>query len=297
MASDNYLKSIWSGVYERFDEVQCKIPDKNPTASPGREYHFGAGNQEGRPEPHFQAERVKEMRLGIFIGSITLAGTAIIAAQLSASGENGADRASTTVQIAGGGGIGPDVTYQEIQSTWDWGQVGDIRGYSLGSFTCNIGDQDLLWGNLHEGTPVLAMNAYRLYEGQLLQIGMSWVKHACCAAANNGCGPPCNGNGGSVLGVGCRDIYSASWNGSQSRLGRRSEINAYTGDFVDTSSDLRRRSDSQRGRRRSPRARLRSGHCGAETHSETPAGWLPPGRTPLHREKSKCATPAVNPAK
>ena len=176
------------------------------------------------------------MRLGIFIGSITLAGTAIIAAQLSASGENGADRASTTVQIAGGGGIGPDVTYQEIQSTWDWGQVGDIRGYSLGSFTCNIGDEDLLWGNLHEGTPVLAMNAYRLYEGQLLQIGMSWVKHACCAAANNGCGPPCNGNGGSVLGVGCRDIYSASWNGSQSRLGRRSEINAYTGDFVDTSS-------------------------------------------------------------
>ena len=168
------------------------------------------------------------MRLGIFIGSITLAGTAIIAAQLNASGENGDDRASTTGQTPGGG-VGPDVIYTDTQGITNWGQVGGIRGYSLGSYTCNIGDEDLLWGSSHNGTPVLAMNAYRLHEGRLVQIGMSWVKYACCAAAGAGCGPPCNGHGGSVLGVGCRDIYSSGYNGGQRRLGPRSAINAYTG--------------------------------------------------------------------
>ena len=75
----------------------------------------------------------------------------------------------------------------------NWGVVGGIRGYSLGSHTCNIGDQNLMWGNAHDGTPGLAMNAYRLYDGRLMQIGMSWVKHADNAGANDGCGMDCNG--------------------------------------------------------------------------------------------------------
>ncbi|MCH8882177.1 MAG: AAA family ATPase [SAR324 cluster bacterium] len=115
------------------------------------------------------------------------------------------------------------------QYTANWGSVGGIRGYSLGSYTCNIGDQNLMWGNTWGGTPGLAMNAYRLYDGRLMQVGLSWVKHACCAAAGTGCGMGCNGQGGSWLGVGCRDIYSAGYNGGQTRLGPRSDLNPYTG--------------------------------------------------------------------
>ncbi len=125
---------------------------------------------------------------------------------------------------------GADVTYTEITSVMRTGVVGGIHAYSLSSNTCNIGTQNLRWQN--NGTPGLAMNAYRLHNGRLVQIGMSWVKHACCAAAGNGCGMSCNGAGGSVLGVGCLDVYSASWNSGQSRLGPRSGIDAYLGTFA-----------------------------------------------------------------
>ncbi len=128
-----------------------------------------------------------------------------------------------------GEGGGPDVNYTDVGSINNYGQEGGIRGYALGSHTCNIGDQNLLWTN--DGTPGLAMNAYRLHDGRLEQIGQSWVKHACCAAAGNGCGLSCNGAGGNQLGAGCRDIYSAGWNGIQGNLGPRSGINAYSGAF------------------------------------------------------------------
>ncbi|MCK6482691.1 MAG: hypothetical protein HUU22_02720 [Phycisphaerae bacterium] len=124
---------------------------------------------------------------------------------------------------------GPDVLYSNIGSTTNYGNIGGIRAYALGSHTCNIGDMNLLWTN--NGTPGLAMNAYRLYQGRLEQIGQSWVKTACCAAAGSGCGLPCNGQGGSVLGAGCLDVYSSGWNGGQTRLGPRSGINAFTGAF------------------------------------------------------------------
>ena len=126
-------------------------------------------------------------------------------------------------------GQGPDVVYSNITSIAHYGPVGDVHAYVLDSHTCNMGDQNLLWGFSHNGTPVLAMNAYRLHGGRLEQIGMSWVKHACCAAAGSGCGVPCNGVGGSLLGVGCRDVYGTGWNAIQSNLGARSNVNAFTG--------------------------------------------------------------------
>ena len=124
---------------------------------------------------------------------------------------------------------GPDVTLLDIQNMTNYGPVGSIRSYAIGSYTCNIGNQNLLWTN--NGTPGLAMNAFRLHDGRLMQLGMSFAKTACCAAAQNGGCGTCNGAGGSVLGAGCLDVYSASWNASQSRLGPRSGINAFTGAF------------------------------------------------------------------
>ena len=173
------------------------------------------------------------MRLELLFGSVAIASAAIVVAQLDADGDldlassHGAETA--VAPTANSGGIGPDVIYTFCQSVTNWGSVGGIRGYSLGSYTCNIGDQNLMWGDTWGGTPGLAMNAYRIYDGRLMQVGMSWVKHACCAAAGTGCGMGCNGQGGSWLGVGCRDIYSAGYNGGQSRLGPRSDLNPYTG--------------------------------------------------------------------
>ena len=124
---------------------------------------------------------------------------------------------------------GADVTHQDIQGTSNYGMVGGIRGYAIGSFTCNLGDTTLLWQS--NGTPGLAMNAYRLKNGRLEMVGASWVKHACCAASGSGCGTCNTGAPGSGLKPGCRDVYSSGWNGGQSRLGPRTGINPWTGSF------------------------------------------------------------------
>ena len=125
---------------------------------------------------------------------------------------------------------GPDVILQDPYEAVFQGAVGGINGYALGSRTCNIGNQNLIWAS--NGTPGYAMNAFRLHDGRLVQIGQSWVKRACCAAAGSGCGLGCNGQGGGVLGAGCLDVYGAGWNAGQSRLGPRSGINAWTGVFA-----------------------------------------------------------------
>lgn len=128
---------------------------------------------------------------------------------------------------------GPDVILSESGTVQTFAAVGGIHAYAIGSNTCNIGNQNLLWSS--NNTPGLASNAYRLYNGRLEQIGMSWVKTACCAGASAGCGMGCNGVGGSQLGAGCLDVYDAGWNSTQSRMARRSGINAFTGAF--TSAD------------------------------------------------------------
>ncbi len=131
--------------------------------------------------------------------------------------------------LAGAQAIGADVTHQDIQGTSNYGMVGGIRAYAIGSYTCNLGDTTLIWQN--NGSPGLAMNAYRLKNGRLEMIGMSWVKHACCAASGSGCGSCNTGAPGSGLKPGCRDIYSSGWNGGQTRLGPRTGINPWSGAF------------------------------------------------------------------
>jgi hypothetical protein len=125
------------------------------------------------------------------------------------------------------GAAGPDVLYSGISDIANHGAVGGIRAYTLGTSTCNIGNQNLLWTN--DGTPGVGFNAYRLHGGRMVQIGLSWVKTACCAAAGSGCGLSCNGQGGSVLGAGCLDVYSSGWNAIQSNMAPRAGLNAWSG--------------------------------------------------------------------
>lgn len=128
---------------------------------------------------------------------------------------------------------GPDVTHLNTSTTdtsgfANHGVVGSVRAYTLGSYTCNIStDTGLAWVN--NGTPVLFMEMYRLHNGRLEMIGMSWGKHACCAGSGSdpGCGS-CTGIGPGLR-AGCRDVYSAGYNSGQGKLGQRSRVNAYTG--------------------------------------------------------------------
>ena len=127
-----------------------------------------------------------------------------------------------------GATIGPDVTYQDCTSVTQFTSSGDVRAYALGSFTCNRGPENLAWGST---SPLLGMNAYRLENGRLVQIGLSFVKNGTIAAAGSGGCGTCNGNGGSVLGSGCRDIYGSGFNGGHGVLGPRSDVNAFTGAY------------------------------------------------------------------
>ncbi len=125
--------------------------------------------------------------------------------------------------------VGPDITHSDLQDSTHYGPVGGIHAYAWGSNTCNIGDTSLSWINF--GTPALAMNAYRLHNGRLIQIGLGGCKTACCVANGNGCGLTCVGTGFGLR-PGCRDVYSAGFNGGQSRLGPRSTINPFDGAFA-----------------------------------------------------------------
>ena len=129
-------------------------------------------------------------------------------------------------------GSGPDVTFQNVNGIAHYTAVGGVVAYALGTDTCNIGAQDLLWTS--GGTPGIGFNMYRVHDGRIMQLGQSWAKIACCAAAHNGGCGSCNNNGGSVLGAGCRDVYGASYNGGHSGLRPRSKINAWTGQFSGT---------------------------------------------------------------
>jgi len=146
------------------------------------------------------------------------------------------------------GGVGPDVTVYSVSGFSNYGAVGGVRAYALGTTSCNIGDVPVNWCDNGGGCsglqpnqhPVIAQSVYRLKNGRFEQIGMSWLKHgflstntpagtSCVGPGNQQCtSPP---RGGDELGIGCTDTYGSSLNGSWSWTGPRSEVNGTTGAF------------------------------------------------------------------
>ena len=139
---------------------------------------------------------------------------------------------------------GPDVTVLELTETTNHGVANGIRGYSVGTTSCNIGDAPLNWCSFGGGCaagansndhPAIAQNLYRLKNGRMDQIGASWLKHGFLSLNIDAPGcrtgtctqPPA---GGAQLGVGCTDPYGSDLNGDRP-LGRKSDVNATTGDF------------------------------------------------------------------
>jgi len=137
----------------------------------------------------------------------------------------------------GGVAAGPDVIVGALPEIGKFSSVlvdgKTIMAYSIGTTSCNIGNQQLLWNPNTPNHPVIPQNMYRVKNGRIDQIGMSWIKHGFCALQQNLCGAciPAGAGCPQVLGIGCSDPYSASLNGSQSGLGPRSQVNAATGVF------------------------------------------------------------------
>ena len=130
---------------------------------------------------------------------------------------------------------GPDVIVGDVSNAATFGSqsVGGMTRYSycLGTTSCNIGNQNLLWIASTNQHPVIGQNVYRLKNGRMEQIGLSWLKNGFTALTQNLCST-CNGQGGAVLGVGCSDPYSGTLNGEQSRLGPRSWVNPSSGYYL-----------------------------------------------------------------
>jgi hypothetical protein len=130
--------------------------------------------------------------------------------------------------------VGPDVIVGDITEVLRWGTVNGVTGYSVGTYSCNIGNQLLVWQQNNNQHPVIGQAIYRLKtlngSTRFEQLGYSWLKHGFLANAGSLCGT-CNGQGGQALGPGCADPYSAGLNGQQTGLGPRSEVNPYTGVF------------------------------------------------------------------
>lgn len=128
---------------------------------------------------------------------------------------------------------GADVLIGELNQMQQFGRVADIIGCGVDSPLCNAGGQPLDWfGNPDPRHPFAVSNLYRLQNGRLRQIGMSWVKHGFGAGQSDACGLGCQPYpNGTRLGLGCSDTYDAATNANQAFLGPRYEINPWTGVF------------------------------------------------------------------
>ncbi len=132
---------------------------------------------------------------------------------------------------------GPDVVVGDVIGLAQFGSASGGRvGLAVGTDACNFGTVDLNWFALpNNDHPVIPQNMYRMSGGpnndqRFEQIGQSNVKHAFTALTQNLCQLGCNGVGGSRLGSGCSDPYSASLNAGPN-LGSRAWINPFTGAF------------------------------------------------------------------
>jgi hypothetical protein len=139
---------------------------------------------------------------------------------------------------------GPDVIVGELYQIQQLGSAfGTQVGAAVGTISCNAGTIDLDWFALPNiDHPVIPQNLYRMSGGanndeRFEQIGQSWLKHAFTALTNNDCNFGCNGVGGSHLGSGCSDPYSASLNGGQNGIGSRAWVNPFSGAFPSSANN------------------------------------------------------------
>jgi Carboxypeptidase regulatory-like domain len=184
----------------------------------------------------FAAELGRPTKEGTIIGQISIKTTmrAVEVTQV-VDGEVKSEKLPASSDPQAGTVPGPDVVVGDLNGLAQFGaSSGTQVGLAVGTDSCNFGTVDLDWFALPSNNhPVIPQNLYRMSGGptndlRFEQIGQSSVKHAFTALTNNICGLGCNGVGGTRLGSGCSDPYSASLNSGPS-LGSRAWINPFTG--------------------------------------------------------------------
>ena len=156
------------------------------------------------------------------VGLSTLAG--MVLTTPATAGGTYFDVTTRFVAEDGYGGGGFDMEY--------YGTYNGVRGWAVATTSCNMGNKVAPWSQGTGTQPVIAQNCYRLHEGRFEQIGMSWLKHSCCAVSEPGCNSPfggCQSTGCSTLGIGCADTYWAGLNADADAP--RCDINAFTGQY------------------------------------------------------------------
>jgi len=124
-----------------------------------------------------------------------------------------------------------------------WGRRGAAYpggevGLSMRNTMCNPGTVSIPWfAAMQEDHPKFGFLITRLSGDRMVQISdWSYCKHAFTSASGpGGCGP-CNGIGGTYMGVTCSDTYGASLNADRFYLGPPAEINPWLGTWNHTGS-------------------------------------------------------------
>lgn len=126
---------------------------------------------------------------------------------------------------------GPNVVAGDLDQAITYGDSAGTSAYAIATTACNVGDEELLWIEGNDVHPVVGHNLYRLENGRFEQLGASWVKHGFAALQRDLCCDCIPAASIAALGVGCSDPYGAALNGTQSGLGPRGEIDAFSGTF------------------------------------------------------------------
>ncbi len=163
-------------------------------------------------------------------GGIIAAGLVLAFQQDAPAGGNNGTNCNTS--------IGPDVIVGDVRGTSNYSSVNGMESFAFGTESCNIGDEQLLWYSDTNQKPVIGQSVYRLKDGRFEQIGQGWLKHGFYALSDNWCGCGCEATNGTVLGIGCSDLYSSGLNGQQSNMGPKFEVNAFTGYYPYPATDL-----------------------------------------------------------
>jgi len=179
------------------------------------------------------------MKSGVILTAAGLSGIAVLVGQMYAGAQPHREASRTEHFGDPCGVIGegtPDLIVCIVSGIAEYGTVGGISAYAIGTTSQNnsTGTVWLAWrdtGDCSNQHPVIAQNLFRLMDGRLEQIGMSWLKHGFCAADSSVCGNCSNAVGCDWLGIGCADTYGSSLNGNQSLLGPRFQVNPVTGFF------------------------------------------------------------------
>ncbi|MDQ3179185.1 MAG: hypothetical protein M3Q33_01560, partial [Acidobacteriota bacterium] len=186
----------------------------------------------------FATELGRPSEAGSVVGQISITATMrpIEITQI-VDGEVVSDALPANNSPAAGSVPGPDVVVGDLNGLAQFGSSSGTQvGLAVGTDSCNFGTVDLNWfANPNNDHPAIPQNLYRMSGGatndeRFEQIGQSSVKHAFTALTQNLCGLGCNGVGGTRLGSGCSDPYSASLN-SGPNLGSRAWINPFSGAF------------------------------------------------------------------